>query len=415
MTEDPRRLLVATTIAQTAQTIMRGQLEFLQAHGFDVVLVSSPGPELDETSRREGVAVRPVRLDRALSPWADLVAAWRVLNVIRANRIEVSYVGTPKAGLVAGIAAMLARTPHRVYLLRGLRMETERGWRKAILWCAEWVALHTAHQVIVVSPSLLTRARELRLLGKDQGVVLGRGASNGVDAAAFEASPANVARGALIREALGIPESAFVFGFVGRLTVDKGLDELAQALEQVQARRPDVWLLAVGMEELSGLPERIRDRLQSLSNVRFTGWLDDTVPAYHAMDCLVLPTYREGFPNVSLEAGAAGKPVITTCATGAVDSVVNGRTGLLVRPRHSGELAAAMSRVVDDPDAAKAMGAAGRRFVTENFANAVVWERLADFLRTGIAMEDKSQWPLVPRQRTGPRLTKRTRRVRIPY
>lgn len=370
------RLLVATTIPETAWTIMRGQLRHLQKNGFDVVLVSSPGTRLAETGLREGVEVRPVPMRRELSPRADLGAVLQLLGLLRAERVDVSYVGTPKAGLLVGLAAVAARIPTRVYLLRGLRLETERGWRRAVLWAAEWVAIRCAHQVIVVSPSLRTRARELRLLGKSAGVVLGRGASNGIDLEAFAPTAANRADGVQLRCTLGIDQDAFVFGFVGRLTVDKGIGELAEAFARVQAILPECWLLLAGAQELARLPPPTQEALETLPNVRFAGWREDTAAVYQAIDCLVLPTYREGLPNVALEAAAAGRPVITTTATGAVDSILDGETGLLVRARSWSELASAMTALAASPDLAGRLGEAGREFVARYYSNEVVWNAL---------------------------------------
>jgi len=383
MTTPGTRLLVATTIPETAWTIMRGQLRFLREAGFAVTLVTAPGPRLADTGRREGVPVRAVAMDRELSPRSDWLALLRLVRLVRQLRPQVSYVGTPKAGLLVGLATMLARTPRRVYLLRGLRLETEGGWRRAILWLAEWVSIRCAHEVLVVSPSLLSRARQLRLLNRSAGVVAGRGASNGVDLQAFAPAPQLIAAGAQVRAELGIPPRAYVFGFVGRLTIDKGVLELIEAFSQVQAERPDSWLLVAGAPELRGLPEPTRHALDRLPHVRFTGWREDTAAIYQAIDCLVLPTHREGFPNVPLEAGAAGKPVITTTATGAVDSILDGETGLLVPVGSPTGLAAAMFRLAGDPALGLAMGQAGRNFVTEFYSNRTVWKELLEFLDGG--------------------------------
>ncbi|MGI8415395.1 MAG: glycosyltransferase family 4 protein [Nakamurella sp.] len=376
----PRRLLVATTIPETAWTIMRGQLQHLQRSGFDVVLVSSPGRRLEQTGQREGIDVRAVPMRRELSPMADLIALWRLFRLLRAEPVDISYVCTPKAALLAGLAAAAVGTRTRIYALWGLRLETEHGWRRAILWVSEWISIHTAHHVIAVSPSLLDRARQLRLLGKRRGVVLARGASNGVDVDALVPTCPHRSDGAHLRDELGIPEGDFVFGFVGRMTVDKGISELLGAFAVVQDQHPDVWLVIAGAEELAGLPEPIRRQLTQLRNVRLTGWIEDAAPVYQAIDCLVLPSYREGFPNVPLEAAAAGRPVITTSVTGAVDSIIPNQTGLLVKPRSASDLAAAMKHLAGHREQARQMGEAGRRFVVQHYTNQIVWRALTDFL-----------------------------------
>jgi glycosyltransferase involved in cell wall biosynthesis len=237
------------------------------------------------------------------------------------------------------------------------------------------------HRVVVVSPSLLARARGVGLLRGDRGVVLGRGGGNGVDVARFADTPDTADLAAAARAELGIPADAFVYGFVGRLTVDKGVRELVAAFGRVAAQHAGAWLLVVGAEDQSGLPVDVRTALRTRPRIRCTGWLADPTALYHVMDALVLPTYREGFPNVSLEAAAAGRPVITTTATGAVDSVVHEATGLLVPPRDTDALAAAMARLIGDRQAARDMGARGRCRVRRSFANEVVWGHVERFIK----------------------------------
>lgn len=375
------KLLVATTSAVTPWGIMRGQLRFLQAQGYDVLLVSAPGEMLEATGQREGVRVLPVEMQREISPRSDLTALRRLIGVFRAERPDVSMVSTPKAGLLAGLAAWLTRVPTRIYVLRGLRLETARGLQWPLLWLLEWIALHVAQQVIVVSPSLLERARQLRLLGDRRGLVLGAGASNGVDPARFAPTPERAAAARAFRGEAGIPLDAFVFGYVGRPSLDKGIAELATAFAALTAAHPNAWLLVVGPQDPTELPPTIAALLDSTPRVIFTGWLSDPAGAYHAMDALVLASYREGFPNVPLEAAAAAKPVITTMATGAVDSVLDGVTGQLVEVRSSAALREAMRIFAADRTRAARMGEAGQELVANRFTNEVVWGNLAEFLR----------------------------------
>ena len=324
-------------------------------------------------------------MNREMSPVADVGGLFRLLRTYRDERPDISLVSTPKAGLIAGLAAWLTRVPRRVYLLRGLRLETATGPRRWLLWGLEWIALHLGPDVIVVSPSLLARTRALHLLGPRRGAVLGRGASNGIDTSRFEPTPKRLADALAMRMDLGIQPAAFVFGFVGRLTVDKGIRELIAAFREIQQTNPQAWLLMVGEEELGGLPRDIRATLDTTPQVCFTGWLDDPALAYHVMDCLVLPTYREGFPNVPLEAAAAAKPVITTTATGAVDSIVHGVTGLLVEPEDCDALHRAMQTILGDRQRSAVMGRAGEQRVREFFTCDAVWGNLAKHL--GLAPE----------------------------
>ncbi len=379
-------LVVCATTAITPWAIMRGQLGYLRAAGFDVTLISAPGPLLQRTAQREGVTVRPVPMSREIHPARDLRSLGRLVRVYRRLRPDISLVSTPKAGLLAGIAAWLTRVPRRVYVLRGLRLETSVGARRVLLWAMEWVALHVAQDVVVVSPSLLARARALRLLGGHRGLVLGAGASNGVELERFESRPDRVTAAAALRESADIPAEAFVFGFVGRLAVDKGVRELASAFDSIAQAHSQAWLLVVGdrdESEPAELPAETVAILDRHPRVRRTGWLAEPAVAYLAMDALVLPTYREGFPNVSLEAAAAGRPVITTTATGAIDSIIDGKTGIAVPAGDTRALAEAMRQLLADPLGADELGRRGHEFVHDNFRSEQVHRNLCEFLFDG--------------------------------
>src|SRR5581483_5756464 len=180
-------------------------------------------------------------------------------------------------------------------------------------------------RVVCVSPSLRARVIELRLADPARVTVIGLGSSNGVDATRFEPTPERERAARELRASLDIPADAPVVGFVGRLTRDKGVAELMSAWHDVAGACPTAWLLVIGDEEgADPIPDSAREALATAPHVAQVPWLTDTAAAYLAMDVLVLPTYREGFPNVVLEAAAAGRPAVTTTATGAIDAVVPG-------------------------------------------------------------------------------------------
>jgi glycosyltransferase involved in cell wall biosynthesis len=219
--------------------------------------------------------------------------------------------------------------PVRVYVLRGLKLETSTGLRRQILLGAERLAAACAHVVLCNSESLRVEALALGVAPAEKLQLLGDGSSNGVDMERFSPGPSDV------RERLGLSSEAMVLGFVGRLTRDKGLPELIEAFEAILTREPEARLLLVGWFDASedALGEGLRARIKNHPRIHYTGFVADTAPYYRAMDVMVLPTWREGFPNVVLEAAATGIPVITTVSTGSRDSVVPEVTGLLIPPR----------------------------------------------------------------------------------
>ncbi len=377
----PPKLLVATTVPESAWSLLRGQLADLREHGYAVTLLSSPGQKLEATSQREGVRPVAVPMEREIRLLADAVALWRSVRVLLRERPDISMMGTPKASLLVGLASAVTGVPHRVYLLRGLRLETSSGFQRLVLWLCERLAAACAHEVVAVSPSLLARARTLRTIPRSKGIVLGRGGSNGVPVPI--PSPDTARRRGNFRRIHGLGEEDVVFAFAGRLMKDKGTVELIDAFVRVAESHPAVALVVAGSAEGTDLPHKTLRILSNHSKIKYTGWLEDTAELYAAMDVLVLPTYREGFPTVCLEASAAGHPVITTHATGARDAVLDGETGMLVPVADAAALAEAMARLACDADLRLAMGRGGREFVRQHFSHDVVWSNIRSFLAAG--------------------------------
>jgi len=372
----PRVLHVATVALSL--NLMRGQLAFLREAGFEVTLISSPGGELEAAGRSEEIETLAVPMAREISPWRDLKSLVRLYRVIRRLRPSITNVGTPKAGLLAGMAAWLARVPCRFYTLRGLRSETTRGLKRRILLLSERIACLCAHRVICVSESLRQRAVALGIVQPHRALVLGSGSSNGVDTSRFLLTPLLLNRVAGLRQELKIPLEAQVVGFVGRLTRDKGVAELVKAFNRLCETSAVVWLLLVGdFEDGDPLPPDVRRTIETNSKIIRTGFVPDATVYYQLMDVLALPSYREGFPNAILEAYAAGKPVVAARATGVVDAVVDGVTGVLVPVGDAESLAKGLESLLRNKDSAAAMGSAGRERVKREFQSERIWGALA--------------------------------------
>jgi len=370
-------ILYAGTSPLSVQWFLRGQLSYLREAGFDVTVVTAPGEGLDEARRRQGVRTIAVPMVRGISPARDIVSFWRLWRILRRLRPAITNVGTPKAGLLAGIAAWLSRVPCRVYTLHGLRLETSRGPVRPVLWLAEWLACRAAHRVICVSESVRRKALALRLVTPERAVVLGAGSCNGVDESLCAPGTEASRRARELRRSLGIPPEAPVVGFVGRLTRDKGIPELADACFRLRSEFPDLRLLLVGdFEDGDPIDPALRRGIEADPGILRTGFVRDVVPYYHVLDILVLPTYREGFPNVVLEAHAAGKPVVATRATGVVDAVADGVDGILAPIGDPVALAEAAALLLRDPALAAGMGRAGRERILLHFRRQDVWNTL---------------------------------------
>lgn len=377
------RLLHITTVP-VSLSFFHGQVDYMRRRGLRFLALSSPGPELQAFAEREGVEVGAAEMPRRISPLQDLVAVTRIWWHIRRLRPEIVHSHTPKGGLLGMLAARLAGVPVRIYHIRGLPLVTATGYRRWLLTRAERVSARCAHQVLCVSHSLREVAVRERLCPPEKIRVLGGGSGNGVDAVGrFDPARLAPGAGAEVRRRHGIPEDATVLGFIGRIVRDKGVEELVHAWTRLRERFPDAHLLVVGpFEPQDPVSPGTEEVLRNDPRVHLEGLNWDTPPLYAAMDLLVLPTYREGFPNVLLEAAAMSLPVVSTRVPGCVDAVEDGATGTLVPARDADALARAMSTYLSEPELRRIHGAAARGRVLHEFRQEVIWDALhAEYTR----------------------------------
>jgi glycosyltransferase involved in cell wall biosynthesis len=374
----PISILVAVT-SPLSWVFFTGTFGMLRDAGYEPMLVSSPGEQLQRIGRDAGVRYAAIPIRREIAPLHDLLSLWRFYRLMRKARPTLTDVGTPKAGLLGGVAAWLLGVPCRIYTLYGLRLETTTGLKRILLTMTERAACACAHRVICVSPSLRRRAIELKLVSADKTVVLGSGSVRGIDVQRFSPELGKPAQKEHLAKSLGISRGVPVIGFVGRLTRDKGIRELITAFSQLRRKWPSLRLLLVGdLEDGDPVEPIVRQQMETDPGIIRAGFVADTAPYYALMDVLVLPTYREGLGYTPLEAQACGIPVVTTTATGAVDSVVDGVTGFHVPVGNCEALAARIDQLLSDPELRSRMGQRGRERVVQEFRQEVAGQALIE-------------------------------------
>lgn len=359
------KVLYAITHDTSAQNFLRGQLRFMRSRGLDVHLACSPGPGLDIVAASDGPHIHELFTARDISVLQDIKSLGKFLRLMLTLRPDALHASTPKAALLSLLTAWMTGVPTRMYLIRGLRLETVRGLRRSLLGIMERICCWAATDIVTVSPSLRAEYEKLGLSGGKPVKVFQKGSSNGVDAGAFVPDPGLRCR---VRAELDLNPEDLLVTFIGRINRDKGAD-LFLSMSAAFSERANLRFLMQGSVEdesiLSGKPPG--------PNLIRRDW-GDARRTLAATDILVLPTLREGFPNVVLEAACMGIPTVTTTVTGAKDSVIDLVTGILVPPEDLVALIAAVTHLVEDPGLRDRLGRSANVRAKTDFRPEGVWE-----------------------------------------
>jgi len=389
-----KKLIRVTTSDISLDTLIKGQLRFMNQY-YEVVGLSNNTGRLLEVGKREGVRVIEVPMHREISLWADLKCTWKLCRVFRRERPFIVHANTPKGSLLAMIAAKLIGVPHRIYTVTGLRYQGVQGAFRRILMTMERITCYCATKVIPEGNGVKETLEQDHITKKPLKVVL-NGNINGIDTEYFsvesvahrensQVTEVDVANKRVeIRADLGLSDNDFAFVFVGRIVGDKGINELAGCMKKLKATHPECKLILVGRfeTEFDPLDDGVEELLKSASNVIYVGYQRDVRPYFLAADALVFPSYREGFPNVVMQAGAMGLPSIVTNINGCNEIVTDGMNGKIIPPKDSGALLRMMESFLDDSVGTSSMARNARVIIQSRYEQSQVWQALQEEYRT---------------------------------
>ena len=405
-----KKLIRVTTADISLNSLLKGQLKFLNQY-FDVIGVAKDTGVLKEVSEREGIRVIDAPLERPISLVKDIKGLWFLYRLFRKEKPWCVHANTPKGSLLAMIAAWFACVPHRVYTVTGLRYQGAHGFLRTILKTMERLSCLFATNVIPEGQGVLQCLKRDNITKKSLQVIH-YGNINGKDTEFF--SRDNTIQTAslkladkhiflrnlsekearsLVRSELGFSNNDFIFVFIGRLVNDKGLGELADALRKLEDEKLEIKLLLIG--EIDGEDDALaKDKLNYLmqsKNIKYIGVQSDIRPYLMASDVLVFPSYREGFPNVPLEAGALGLPAIVTNINGSNEIIEDGVNGKIIQAPLDNkgvrvnditiELYTMMKWFYYHPEEVKRMGENARPIICERYEQHNVWKALLEYYK----------------------------------
>lgn len=368
------RVVRITTVPLSLDKLLNGQLNYVNNH-FEVIAVSSDEAYLKKIGEKEKIKVKNIEMSRKITPIQDFISILKMYRFLKEIKPEIVHTHTPKAGLVGMIASKLSGVPVRMHTISGLPLVEAKGLKKKLLILCESITYSCATHVYANSFNILKIIKSLFPFSF-KIKVLGNGSTNGIDLKQFDPKSEFLNSKLAYRNEYGIDANDFVFLFVGRVVSDKGINELVRAFSKLENPNNQFKLLLVGPfeEDLNPLQHETLTQIKTNTNIITTGYQSDVRKFYKLSDVFVFPSYREGFPNVVMEAGAMELPVITTNINGCDEIIIPEINGLLIPQKNEKSLLDAMQKISSEQELYHKLKQNSRSVIAEKFDQANLWK-----------------------------------------
>ncbi|ESU20816.1 Capsular polysaccharide biosynthesis glycosyl transferase [Flavobacterium cauense R2A-7] len=372
-----KKLIRITTIPLSLEKLLENQLRFMNDY-YEVTAVSSEKERLKAFGENQGVKTHEIAMTRQITPLQDLKSLWQLFWFLKSEKPFIVHSHTPKAGTIGMMAAKLAGVPNRLHTVAGLPLLETTGSKRKLLSFVEKITYACATKVYPNSNGLKDIIIKEKFCNSNKLKVIGNGSSNGINTDFF--SPQSVSEGQIrtLKTQLAISEDTFVFVFVGRIVADKGINELIAAFTKLLAEHKKCKLLLVGPleKELDPLLPETEATILTSENILSVGYQNDVRPYFAISDCLVFPSYREGFPNVVMQAGAMELPAIVSNINGCNEIIVSGENGILIEPKSAEAVYQAMKSILEDNELTDRLKNNARHRIVSRYQQQVVWEAI---------------------------------------
>ena len=370
------KLFRVTTVPESLNILLRGQHKFMSKNGFEVIGISSAGNALIGVSQEEEIRVIEINMSRKITPIKDFLSVYNLYKLIKKEKPIIVHSHTPKAGAVAMMAAKIADVPIRLHTVAGLPLMEAKGIKRKLLNFVEKVTYACATKVYPNSKGLYDFIVEEELISSIKMKIIANGSSNGIDTSYFDSERISEKQREEFLTRLNIQKKDFVFIFVGRLVGDKGINELIDAFARIKDSNVKL-LLVGGLEsDLDPLKSETIHEIDKNKNIISVGFQKDVRPYFAISHCLVFPSYREGFPNVVLQAGAMGLPSIVSNINGCNEIIQEGINGSIIPSKDRESLYTVMHKIISDEAWRKQLAGNARDIIVSHYEQKLVWDAL---------------------------------------
>ncbi|NRD23519.1 glycosyltransferase family 4 protein [Winogradskyella litoriviva] len=378
-----KKIIRITTIAMSLKILLKGQLSFMNKY-FEIIGVSGGGKDLKEVEEIEGIRTIDVPMTRSITPLKDLVSVYRLYKVFKKEKPLIVHTHTPKAGTVGMLAAKLAGVPHRLHTIAGLPLLEATGNKRILLNIVEKFTYKCSTLILPNSFGMKEIILKEKFCSENKLKIIGKGSSNGIDVEHYSQDKVSIEEANKLRQQLDIQQQDTVFIFIGRVVKDKGINELVSAFSEISKLNSTAKLVIVGPseKELDPIDSKTEDLIEKNKNIHSVGLIKDIRPYVAISNVLTFPSYREGFPNVVLQANSMGLPCIVSDINGCNEIITDGFNGIIIPPKDSKALENAMRQLLENPNLREDLAKNTRQNILDNYRREYIWEELLKLYKT---------------------------------